>query len=315
MCEIERVAECENYIAFAYWRTGELNEAEVWIEEAISRNLPNSSLIRIHSHIVNSIILIAKEKYEEVISELEPRKTVFQKCGNSLLIGSFWMNLGLAYQELDKPLLALTNYELARHYYQQSKNQIYLGTVENNLAQTYKLNKNFPKAHESIDNAVKIFNQIKDRTREGFAFDTKAQIFVAENKFSEALEAAENAVRILRLSENAAYLVECFQTKIKTLLYLDRFTDATFCLVEAVQIAKSQISEEAAKNLISEFEKVLQNKEARKINQAVTETAALYENQNSSAEKTAPKETGKSNRSPKNDQDLELISAQGISAV
>ena len=90
------------------------------------------------------------------------------------------------------------------------------------------------------------------------------------------------------------------------MLYLDRFTDAAFCLVEAVQIAKTQISEEAAKNLISEFEKVLQIKEARKINQAVTETAALYENQNSPAEKPAPQETGKSNRSPKNDEDLQL---------
>ena len=41
MCQIEKVAECENYIALAYWRTGELNEAEVWIEEAISHDLSN----------------------------------------------------------------------------------------------------------------------------------------------------------------------------------------------------------------------------------------------------------------------------------
>src|SRR4051812_13850948 len=28
----DKVAECENYIALAYWRTGELNEALVWLE-------------------------------------------------------------------------------------------------------------------------------------------------------------------------------------------------------------------------------------------------------------------------------------------
>ena len=40
---VEKIAECENYLALAYWRTGELVEAETWIEESLSHNLPNSN--------------------------------------------------------------------------------------------------------------------------------------------------------------------------------------------------------------------------------------------------------------------------------
>ena len=39
--DVEKIAECENYLARAYWQTGELAEAEIWIDEALSRNLSN----------------------------------------------------------------------------------------------------------------------------------------------------------------------------------------------------------------------------------------------------------------------------------
>lgn len=279
MYEVEKVAECENYTALAYWRTGELNEAEVWLEEALSRNLPESSDIRLYSRIINSIILLTKGKYEAVVSELEPHKTEFENFGLNFLNGCFWMNLGIAYQELDKPFQALENYELARRYYLKAKHQIYLGTVENNLAQTHKLIKNFTQAHESIDKATKIFKLLKDRTREGFSLDTKAQIFLAEEKYDNALETADKALKILRLGENAANQIETYLTKVKTLLYLDKFSDAAFCLFEAVQIARTNISEEAAKNLVAEFEMVLKIREAKKINEAVIESAAMYDEQ------------------------------------
>src|SRR5215203_2331065 len=38
---IEKIAECENYLALAYWRTGELNEAQAFIEQALLHNLSN----------------------------------------------------------------------------------------------------------------------------------------------------------------------------------------------------------------------------------------------------------------------------------
>ena len=78
MYEFEKVAECENYIALAYWRTGELNEAEVWIEQALSHKLSDSNDIRLYSYIIKSMIFLSSVNYEEVIK-------IFQIIENDIL--------------------------------------------------------------------------------------------------------------------------------------------------------------------------------------------------------------------------------------
>lgn len=311
MYEIEKVAECENYTALAYWRTGELNEAEVWIEESLSRNLPDSNEIKLHSVIINCLILLSNGRYEDILDLLKLYKKDFLASGNNAFKGDFYNHYGLALKNTGKIKEALVKLESARHYHQRSKHRIYLGTVENNLAQTYKLDRDFPKAHESIDNAAKLFKQLKDRTREGFSLDTKAQIFLDEGKYTEALKTVEKAIKILRLSENAAYLVETYLTKVKTLLYLDRFSDATFCLFEAVQIARTSISEAAAKKLVAEFETVLKIREAKKINEAVIETAAMYEGGQADEYGGGFNETGRQTGSA--NEDLKLLLPKELS--
>ena len=205
---VEKIAECENYLALAYWRTGELVEAETWIEESLSHSLLNSSDVKIYSLLIRSVILLANEKYEEVVSNLEPFQTDFQKYGDAFLNGSFCTNLGFALRNLGKTAEALEKYKLAIHFHQKSGHQIYLGTVENNRAYFYKSINRFVEAHEAIDSSTKIFKRIKDRTREGFSLDTKAQIYFAEGKYKEALKTSEKAIAILNRSENKAYLVE-----------------------------------------------------------------------------------------------------------
>ncbi|MET0751761.1 MAG: hypothetical protein ABWZ66_00175 [Pyrinomonadaceae bacterium] len=191
--------------------------------------------------------------------------------------GDFHNHLGIAHQELHQQTEALKNFQLARYYHQKSGHWIYLGTVENNLAQLYKSENKFAKAHEAIDNATKIFRQIKDRTREGFSLDTKAQIHFAEKQYADALKIVEKAINILDSGENKAYLVESYSTKAKTLIYLNDFPAATFCLFEAVKIAQSCISEEAAKNLVKEYESVLQEKNSAVIEEMFSEKSSFEE--------------------------------------
>lgn len=262
--DIKKVAECENYLALAYWRTGELVEAETWVEESLSHDLPNFTDVKLYSRIIQSMIFVSNGKYSEVVTTLKQNEKYFFECSDAFLTGSFCTNLGVAYKNIGKMAETAKYFELARLYHQKSRHQIYLGTVENNLAQLYKSERRFAKAHEAIDNATKIFKQIKDKTREGFSLDTKAQIYFAEQKYAQALEIIETAIKILKKGENAAYLVETYLSKTKILLYLDDFSAATFCLFDAVQIAKTQISEDAAENLVKEFEAALFEKNAPK---------------------------------------------------
>jgi tetratricopeptide (TPR) repeat protein len=252
--DIEKVAECENHLALAYWRTGELGEAEIWIEAALRHDIRDSLQTKVHSYIIQSKIFFANRKYETICQVFSILKDNILQFGDDCLKGDFYNHLGLAFVYLNKTHEAFTNLKLARHFHQKSGHQIYLGTVENNISYLYKSENNFEKAHESIDSATEIFRKIRDKTREGFSLDTKAQIYFAEKNYLDALKTVESALKILQRGENAGYLAETYLTKSKILLALNDFTSATFALFDGVQIAKTKISEEVAANLIKEFE-------------------------------------------------------------
>jgi len=269
--DAEKVAECENYLALAYWRTGELNEAESYVEEALSHDLAVSNNTRIYSHLTKSLIYLSSGRYEEIVINCKNLETDFLKYGDAFLNGSFCTNLGIALKNLGNITEALKRLELAGYYHRESGHQIYLGTVENNLSLLHKKIGDFAKAHESINCALKIYKKVKDRTREGSSLDTKAQIYFAEGKYADALKIAEKAINILIKSENKAYLVESYLTKTKTLIYLNDFSAATFCLFEAVQIAKTHISEKAAEDLVKEYEETLQEKNSAIVEEICSE--------------------------------------------
>jgi len=269
--DAEKIAECENYLALAYWRGGEMVEAEIWVEEALSHSLGESSETWIYANLTKSMIYIAAGKYEETAQYLKRLEKHFKKLGNSFLLGSFCTNLAVALRNLGKISEALSYYESARYHHQKSGHRIYLGTIENNLAYLYKSERRFKEAHLAIDNGVEIFKKVKDRTREGFSLDTKAQIFCDEGKYSEALEVIEKAVTVLGKSENADYLVETYLSKAKILLYLEDFTAGFMSLSDGVQLAKTKISEEKARNLVKEFEAILKEKSTPVINKTISE--------------------------------------------
>lgn len=269
--DVEKIAECENYLALAYSRTGELVEAEIWVEEALSHNINRNSEVWVYANLTKSLIYSLDKKHEKTLETLLPLEEVFRKFGNYFLLGSFCTNLALAYKNLGNKRESLRYLELARKYHQKSGHQIYLGTVENNLSQLYKIENRFVEAHRAADNAVKIFRKLKDRTREAFTLDTKAQIFCAEGKYSKALEHIEKAIFILKHGENEAFTAETLLTKAKILLYTENFTSAFLSLSDAVQIARAGISEEKAENLVKEFEAALKEKRPTGVNRTFSE--------------------------------------------
>lgn len=267
----EKVVECENHLALAYLRKGELPEAEIWIEESLSHDIKKDCDACIYANLTKSLILLSVGKYEQVAKFLSRFESLFIDFGNSFLLGSFCTNLSLAHKNLGNLPKALKYLESARRHHQKSGHRIYLGTVENNLSQFYKLEKRFAEAHEAIDSATKIFKKVKDHAREGFSLDTKAQIYCEEGKYTQALEIIEKAIFILNKGENAAFTVETYLSKAKILLHLENFTGAILCLSDAIQIAKTKISEEKAESLVKEFEILLEEKSVTVITKTFSE--------------------------------------------
>jgi tetratricopeptide (TPR) repeat protein len=279
--DVEKIAECENYLALAYWRTGELVEADTWIEQALLHNLPNSNKIRLYSFIIKCLISFQPGKYDENISLLKSLENDFVNFGCNNLKGDFYNHYGLNLRKIGKLPEALKKYKLAKQFHIKSGHQTSLATIENNTAYLYKAQNKFAEALEAINNATRIFNRIKDKTREGFSLDTKAQIHFAERKLEEALKTSDEAIAILAKSENKVYLVESYLTKAKTLIYLDdndNYATATLCLSEAIQVARVSISEEAAKDLVRQFEKTKQEKISPVVEEIFAPEESLGEN-------------------------------------
>ena len=255
----EKVAECENYLALSYWRTGELKEADVWLNSSLRRSIPRNSDARLHSHIVNALVALQARRFATVVRDLASVESDFIENGDPFLLGCFNNNLGLSLKDLGRTGEALERFELSRDHHSRSGHRVYSGTAANNIAQLYRLGGDFEKAHAACDDATKVFRSIKDKTREGFSYDTKANIFIAEKRFLSALRAVDKAIDILKRSENAAYQVESLITRSKILLNLDRFADAVVSLFEAVEIQRVAVGEAAARELISEFEAELKS--------------------------------------------------------
>lgn len=232
-----KIAECENYLALAYWRTGEYDEALVWIQQALSKSLSPTHDTRLHSHIIKTIILLVQEEYLEVIAYLKFVQKNFDSA-ISLWKGCFCTNLGLAYKNTGKIDEALRYLNFARFAHQKSKHRIYLATVENNLAMLYKLQKDFPKALQSADTAIKIFTQIGDRAKLAYSIDTKAQILIAKQNYRRAIELSDDAIEILRFGESSGILSECYLTKAIALAQLGQIAKAVIVLTEAIELAK-----------------------------------------------------------------------------
>ena len=214
----------------------------------------------LHSIIIQSMIFLSAKDYQQVLNKLEVLEKMFVKYADDFLLGSFYNNLGIAYECLDKISFALTILEKGKRYYLNSGNKFQYAIAENNLSMLYKAQNNFAKAHETSGNAANIFREIKDRTREGFSLDTKAQIYIAEQKYEKALETIEEAIKIIKKSENTSFITETYLTKTKLLIKINDISGATACLFEAVELAKVNTGEQAAENLIKEYEAALRNK-------------------------------------------------------
>lgn len=252
--ETERVAECQNFIALAYWRTGEYREADVWVNEALALDLPPTSDARFYSHVVRSLLLMSTGRNTENVSYCRSLEESFRMHADAFLNGSLFSNLGLSLKDLGETAEALAYLDLANAFHERSRHRPYLGTVKNNLALLYKDLGRFRMAHFSADKAIAIYKKISDKAREGSTLETKAQIYVAEGNLSRALTTIDRSINVLRKSENTAYLAESIMTRAKVLLAQEKFADAIFGLIEAVEMIRNQAGDDAARELICQFE-------------------------------------------------------------
>ncbi len=256
----EKAAECENYLALAYSRTGEFTEAADWLSEAFSKNISPNHPIRLNSYITETLLDIDSGKYEKVICRCTELEDLFENHAGDLLNGSFHNHLAIAHKNLGNKDEALIHLKLARTFFQKADHKIYFGAAENNLAQLLHKAGLYAEAHLSAQKAKLIFEQIGDKMREGFSLETRAQIFAAEGKFDQALQYVNSAITLLEGGESYRKLVESYRTKVFVLLQLDQLPEALMVMTAAHNIAALYISQELSREIIDGVAASIRNK-------------------------------------------------------
>ena len=251
--DIEKVAECENHIALAYWRRGEHSEGTLWVEEALSHDLPESSDARLYALLTKSLLLLADKRDHENIDLCLALEPLFRKYGHPVLNGGICANLGVSFRNLGDNEHAMLYLSRARVYHERAGHKAYLSIVQNNLALLYNAEGRFAAAHDAADSALKLYKQVKDKAREASTLDSKAQIYLTEGRFSEGLKVIERSIEMLRRGEVSAYLAESLFTKARLLAASGKLDEALLYLAEAINITSIQNSEAAARELASAF--------------------------------------------------------------
>ncbi|MFV0390131.1 MAG: tetratricopeptide repeat protein [Pyrinomonadaceae bacterium] len=254
---VEKIVECENYLSTTYTRTGELDEALIWINEALRKPLKNDSLVRIHSYVVNALFFWISKRYSE---GLEFHRSVQGKVieyGDWYLKGSFAGNYGLLLSSNGRYLESIDWLLRARRYHTHSNHSAFLASVENNLALVYSKCSNYEKAKQCADRSIEMFNINHDLSRKGAAIDTKSGILFREGNYEEALKLAESAVSCLSKTESDFFMVDATLSKAKAHLMLGEFGLAKVTINRSIEIARTISGENSGEFVKEEYRKVL----------------------------------------------------------
>ena len=124
-----------------------------------------------------------REKYDEVISLLEPHKA--DKKNDSTL---FFNELGIAYRNKGRLNEAIQAYEQA--YARESQNPEVSPVILNNLGYTYSLKKDYPKAIEQFEKAITLAPRFKE------AHSNLSLIYYELQKYEDALKEIEVVLKL-----------------------------------------------------------------------------------------------------------------------
>lgn len=256
----EKAAECENHIALSYSRTGEYPESRTWLDAALARKLPLTSINRLATLMYRMLIDSFEMRYATVVETFRQYEALFCEWADDWIGSSFYLNAGLAFGELGDPENAIRCLHIAGARAERSSIKPYLASIQNELAHVFMTLGRYEKAHQAVDKGIELYGEIGDESREGMTLDTKAVIYLHQGNFDEALKTIERAIKVLRDGENKGFLAEAYATEAKILVWLDDLAGGISALFEAVQLAQTYSGREFARSLIQQFEVELKKK-------------------------------------------------------
>lgn len=248
--DTEKVAEARMEVGYCYWRQGALNEARVWLQEALNRLPTNKgeevNEVRAVALLRLAIVENAAKRLSDALRICTEAAPLFQKSANHGLKGRFHLGFGVVLKNLgtserrdDYLDQALIEYVAASFHLEQAGHTRYQGNVENNLGFLFGIIHKFPEAHEHLDRAQALFTSMKDKAHIAQVDDTRAKVLLAEGRIAEAEKLSKSAVQALEGGDQQFLLAEALTTHGVTLARMGRHQQARLTLQSAIEVAQN----------------------------------------------------------------------------
>jgi CheY-like chemotaxis protein len=248
-----KIAEAQMELGHCYWREGALDEARVWLKEALDR-VPNDA------HDVKAITLSrlatverAAKRLNDAYQLLIVAAPLVNAGGNDSLKGKFHNqfatvleNIGRAEGNKDYIDRALIEYAAASYHFEQAGHSRYQACVENNLGYLFCTINKFPEAHQHLDRAQALFTSMKDSVHTAQVDDTRAKVLLAEGRVADAERLLRAAIKFLERGGEQSLLAEALTTHGVALARLGQHRHARLTLQRAVEVAQNAGDVESA---------------------------------------------------------------------
>jgi len=241
--DVLKVASARIELAYCYWREGQLDEARIMFNDALTK-LTTEGNTRANALLGLAVVLWSASRFDESLRLLTDNASLFNKIPSHALRGAYHSQLAMVMRSLtprgktvEQFKQVLKEYNEADYHFKLARNVVFRADVKNNLGfLLYQLSR-FKEAHMYLGQARRLRSSVKDKVGIAQIDDTRAQVFIAEKKFKQAETVARNAVRILEKSGHQCLLADTLITQGIALARSKQSEPAQFIFQKAIEVA------------------------------------------------------------------------------
>ena len=241
--DLTKTAVAQSEIAYCYWREGALNEARLWLHEALKK-LTFEGAPRARAILKLTTVEWTAGRFREALELLDLNESLFRKISNHTIKGGYHTELAIIHRNLASMenrleyfRRAISEYREAEKQFRLAHNQVFRADVINNVGfLLFKLGR-YKEAHKYLDEARRLTVRFKDKSHTAQIDESRAQVLISEGRITEAERIARRAVSVLRKSGRFCLLAEALITQGVALARLGRSDHARFIFQRAIEAA------------------------------------------------------------------------------
>ena len=233
-------AEAQNDLAICYWREGAMDEARVFLQEAVA--CASAPTVKFSVLVNSTIVEISSNRLDEALSLLEQAAPLLDVISDEADLGRFHMQRAMVFrgmggaENIDRALIENT---AARVHFELANHRRYFARVENNIGFIFLELGRYEEALEHLDNARATFVEIGDVGTAAQVNETRARVFLGQGRYPEAEKIAFSAASVLESGGEYSLLAEALEAQGIALARMGRYQSALGLLKRSAHIAET----------------------------------------------------------------------------